>query len=872
MMRPCVLSLAVLTSTAPVFAAEPPRFGIAGTADQVELIGPSSYRVIPAGGPATRTLPRSGLLRLRYATFDPLSAESMAAAAVPERLKSTSPTAFIVQFHTPPLESYRAELRRLGATVHQFLPDEALLVRMNAAARARVQTLPFVRWVGAYEPAYKLEPSLAAALQGPSAAADPAVRYSILVLEKGAAMKNAVVRRIRALGGAVEAGFPEGHGLEASLTRGQLLQVAQMAEILCVDVWRAPEDDMDLAREISGANFLETVEGYRGQGVRGEVMDGGVRATHVDFRARPPVFHTSNSTSTGHGTSTYGQVFGDGTGSASARGLLPFAQGIFARQVSNRYAHTGELVDPARIYRAVFQSNSWGSGLTTQYTTTSAAMDDILFDHDILILQSQSNTGTRDSRPQAWAKNILSVGGIRHRNTLGKSDDAWGGGASIGPAADGRIKPDLAHFYDSIRTTSDASDTSYTSSFGGTSGATPIVAGYAGLLFQMWADGVFAGGTGQARDVFASRPHMSTAKALLINSAAQYPFTGPTHDLTRVHQGWGFPDVRNLYDLARTHNFRLPVLVDESAILRPFETHGYSVNLLAPAPLRATLVYADPMGSPSAARARINDLSLRVTSPSGAVYWGNNGLLDGVWSTPGGVSNKIDTVENVFVQSAASGTWKIEVLGDEIVQDGHVQTAALDADYALVVTTSAAVGGDTTIFFDDFGSERGWTRNPRNTDTATTGLWERGDPEPTASDGPKQLGDAASPPSCLVTGRLAGASAGDHDIDGGVTSIESPAVTLTGGAGYTLSFNAYLAHRTNSSADDFLRVRVIGSTAATVFQELGAADDDDAAWSAQTVSLDAFAGQTIRIVIEAADAAGGSLVEAAVDDVRVSRR
>ena len=46
----------------------------------------------------------------------------------------------------------------------------------------------------------------------------------------------------------------------------------------------------------------------------------------------------------------------------------------------------------------------------------------------------------------------------------------------------------------------------------------------------------------------------------------------------------------------------------------------------------------------------------------------------------------MDTVENVFVGLAEAGRWTIEVLGDEIVQDSHTETAALDADYALVVT------------------------------------------------------------------------------------------------------------------------------------------------------------------------------------------
>jgi aminopeptidase S len=56
----------------------------------------------------------------------------------------------------------------------------------------------------------------------------------------------------------------------------------------------------------------------------------------------------------------------------------------------------------------------------------------------------------------------------------------------------------------------------------------------------------------------------------------------------------------------------------------------------------------------------------------------------------------------------------------------------------------------------------------------------------------------------------------------------------------------------------------------TVFQELGAATQDNAAFATATVNLSQFAGRTIRIRIEAADASGASLVEAGVDDVRIT--
>ena len=56
-----------------------------------------------------------------------------------------------------------------------------------------------------------------------------------------------------------------------------------------------------------------------------------------------------------------------------------------------------------------------------------------------------------------------------------------------------------------------------------------------------------------------------------------------------------------------------------------------------------------------------------------------------------------------------------------------------------------------------------------------------------------------------------------------------------------------------------------------VLQEVGATDNDDAAWATATINLNAFAGQTVRIRIDAADGATASTVEAAIDDVRVTR-
>jgi len=180
-------------------------------------------------------------------------------------------------------------------------------------------------------------------------------------------------------------------------------------------------------------------------------------------------------------------------------------------------------------------------------------------------------------------------------------------------------------------------------------------------------------------------------------------------------------------------------------------------------------------------------------------------------------------------------------------------------------------GGGTTVYSDTFEAATGWTGNAGGTDTATTGAWERGDPEATTSSGAKQLGTTVSGINDLVTGRLAGTGAGAFDIDGGTTTVLSPQITLPASGALTLTFSYYLAHGSNSSSADFFRAYVVTGASTQVFQSLGAATNRNGTWTVATASLNGFAGQTIRIRFEAADASTASLVEAAVDDVRITQ-
>ena len=126
--------------------------------------------------------------------------------------------------------------------------------------------------------------------------------------------------------------------------------------------------------------------------------------------------------------------------------------------------------------------------------------------------------------------------------------------------------------------------------------------------------------------------------------------------------------------------------------------------------------------------------------------------------------------------------------------DSFTFTANDGTNTSNTATVSITVGVPVgPIFSDDFETDLGWTTNPDGTDPATTGMWERGNPEATSYNGNKQLGTTTSGVNDLVTGRLAGSGVGSWDIDNGETSIESPAIDLPGGASLELSFDWYFA-------------------------------------------------------------------------------
>lgn len=606
---------------------------------------------------------------LKYGAFDPATT----VLSVPEILQGGEDTElWIVQFHRHATEVMRRAVREQGGAIYSYLPENAYVVRMPMAAALSVSGLGVVRSVSYYHPAFRLEKQLIAELMTSSATAR---RYNIVVVDKHAD-KPSLSARIALIGGEVLNQNSGSLLLEVFLDNAQLLQAARFDEVLWIDRWSAPEDDMDNARIQGGANYVEGIGGYTGRGITGHQMEG-LNPNHVDWNNTPIGFPAGCTASDSHGHNTAGIVYGNGTSSPLARGMAPDAQAIFTSCRTNRYANFQSLIATHQI---LFTTASWGSARTRDYTSISAEADDICFDQDIIWTNSQSNAGNQDSRAEAWAKNVFAIGGVNHANNSNPLDDSWqNGSASIGPASDGRTKPELCAYYDNIATS--ASNGGFSLTFGGTSGATPIVAGHNALTLQMYTDGIFGNtlrNPGGSR--FSNKPHFTTLKALQIVCANQYGFTAASTDNRREHQGYGFPSLRNMYD-----DRGVLYIVDEEDVIAQGQGMRYTLAVPAGRPeLKISMSYSDPAANPSSTLARINDLTLRVISPSGTRYWGNYGLTSGTSSLTGGSRDEINTLENVFVRNPEAGNWKVDVIGYIIATDAHVETPAVDADFGLV--------------------------------------------------------------------------------------------------------------------------------------------------------------------------------------------
>lgn len=177
-------------------------------------------------------------------------------------------------------------------------------------------------------------------------------------------------------------------------------------------------------------------------------------------------------------------------------------------------------------------------------------------------------------------------------------------------------------------------------------------------------------------------------------------------------------------------------------------------------------------------------------------------------------------------------------------------------------------------WFDDAEQDKGWALGATG-DNATSGQWVRAEPVGTTYNGQQcqpEYDHSADPASlCFVTGNgTAGGAAGDADVDGGKTTIVSPVFDLTDATAATLSYwRWYTNNLGNSPSQDYWTVEA--NDGGPTWVQLERTTESANSWTEKSFDLMAAMPMTssVRFRFIAEDASPGSLVEAAVDDIKL---
>jgi hypothetical protein len=495
----------------------------------------------------------------------------------------------------------------------------------------------------------------------------------------------------------------------------------------------------------------------------------------------------------GHGTHTTGTMVGDAAGTFGANTFLPSTPLLPNHELADGMAPNAQLLfqdigpdDASAVILLDFEgtleqahgggarlhNNSWGAPTGGQYSGDDSNLDHATRKYeDLLVIVSAGNDqpGPMQTGSPSNAKNALSVAALGHAGSL-----THAGYSNIGPAADGRIKPDIAapgSSTVSARNSTAANPISttvqapVTRSLSGTSMAAPTITGNAALMRQFFVDGFYPRGEKTAED--ALNPTGAAMKAVLLNGTNTIATNWPT-----AQNGWGrewldgnlwFKDTMAGGDDSR--RLRLFERVN-AAGLETGQSNEYTIdNVAAGIELRATLAWFDPDAAPGAASALINNLDLEVVAPGAVTYLGNN--LTGGVSTPGGSANTADTVEQVRLTTPVAGSYTFRVKGTNVPGDGS--DGSDRQGYALAVSGAFAMPDPAPL-------------------PAPTALTEAGNGTSGVSIGFTGAGGAQGFQLYRADGTCATAAAGDfHLVASGATS---PLVDDTTQGGYTYAYKA----------------------------------------------------------------------------------
>ncbi|MBK7937076.1 MAG: S8 family serine peptidase [Lewinellaceae bacterium] len=442
--------------------------------------------------------------------------------------------------------------------------------------------------------------------------------------------------------------------LQLRLPAGELEKLAAQPWVQLMELTPPPgEPDDTRGRALHRSNLLDNAHPsglkLNGAGVNVLVRDDGPLGPHIDFRGRQRDYSEFGADGI-HADGVAGILGGAGNLNPVARGMAPGAN-IYTIRYSPEFQdqtlalHLNENV--------TITNTSYSNGCNVGYTIATQTVDQQLFEHPALLhVFSAGNSNNISNCLSYGAGNQwgnITGGHKMAKNAIVAANVTADGiivsNSSRGPAYDGRLKPDIS------ANGNDQESTDHNNAyfiFGGTSAAAPGIAGVLAQLTQAYQ----SAHNGQ-------QPESVLLKAALLNTANDLGNTGPD-----FIYGWGHVNAWRAFRLLEQNNW----------LQQQTDQGGETVHTLqipqGVRQARIMICWADPPASVNASKSLLNDLDIKVLSPSGVqnLPWKldptPNPLL---LNLPAGKGrDSLNNMEQVSIDNPAAGLYSVVVKGTAV--------------------------------------------------------------------------------------------------------------------------------------------------------------------------------------------------------------
>ncbi len=506
--------------------------------------------------------------------------------------------------------------------------------------------------------------------------------------------ENVLVSQLTQISGVfIKEQFKGSDILSLSIHKNSVDKVAKLPIVKWIELVQEPGVKEDIrGKSIHRSSNLDTqtISGrnYTGKGIGVMVRDDGIVGPHIDFHGRIDNTGASGTGAT-HGDGVAGIMAGAGNLDPTKRGMAAESDLYIVNYVSNHLdPPTTTLLNDGSVQ---ITNSSYSDGCNVGYTINSRTVDSQINSNlSLLHVFSAGNSNNNNCGYGAgdqWGN--ITGGHKQGKNVIATANVFFNGGlvnsSSRGPAHDGRIKPDITAHGQGQLSTDENND--YLT-FGGTSGAAPGIAGVSAQLYQLYKE--------QNSDQL---PESALIKATLLNTANDYGNVGPDFKF-----GWGI-----------VNGLRAAMLLEDGRYLDDNISQGNENNHTINVPantkqVRFMVYWNDPAAVSGVSTALVNDLDLKVTSPSSTelLPW----VLDhtpNVTTLDLPATNGIDRLNNmeqVLINNPESGDYTINITGFNIPsgpQHYYVVYEVITEELTLtypVGNEKLVVGEQETIHWD----------------------------------------------------------------------------------------------------------------------------------------------------------------------------